>query len=91
MWLLFIRSVAEWANSSICTAFSVVKVCSGEVAVLVSLKLYNICSLNKRCKFKVSVVVVDHVLANTVTNSLFRVFLMVVIHQDLTRGAHLSM
>lgn len=71
---LFITSVAECANSSVCTTFSVVKVCSGEVAVLVSLKLYNTYSLNKHCKFKASVVVVDHVLADTVTNSLLEYF-----------------
>lgn len=69
---LFIRSVAERANSSVCTAFSVVKVCSGEVAVLVSLKLYNIYSLNKTSKL--SVAISNYVLANTVTSSLLEYF-----------------
>lgn len=69
----FIRSVAECANSSVCTAFSVVNVNCGKVAVLISFKLYNIYALNKHCKCKVSVVI-DHVLANTVTNSLLQYF-----------------
>lgn len=69
---LFIRFVAECASCSVCTTFSVVKVCS-EVAVLFSSKLYNTYSFKKHCYFKVSVVV-DHGLANTVTNNFLEHF-----------------
>lgn len=61
-------------NSSVCIVFSVVKICSGEVTDLVSLKLCSTYSLNKQCKFKVSAVFVDHILANAVTNSLLEYF-----------------
>lgn len=38
---LFTSSVAECADPSVCTAFSVVKICHGEVAVLLPLEMGN--------------------------------------------------